>query len=353
MRLSLFEADLEKDRPIILEILNRNRDYHVDDSRYDWLYLKNPAGKARVWLARDDHQRKIIGAAAALPRLMWVRERQELCQVLADFSIDPAFRTLGPAIKLNRMSLTPVLDGTSALAYDFPSRSMAVAHRWLQFQPVGKLLRFVRPMSLDACLRVDPKFGKVKQVANGLLRTAQKLYPCRNIDKHFSFCCEPAAPGTFDDSFSILDNLVGVRYPVCGSRNAAYLKWRYGMNTLRQFYTLRLMRNNELSGFAIYVLKDLGKRQRLFVYDLYGEEKLSTQRNLLIALCRVGDERNVDAIEVSVLHSNPWIGILKRFGFRQRSPAADVFRFTRKDCALFGISGSADNWFITQGDRDT
>lgn len=349
MSLSIFEADLEKDKQAIIDILDQNRDYGVDSGRYEWLYLSNPFGAASVWLAKDEDNGKVIGAAAALPRSVWVLGKLATCHVLADFSIDQKYRSLGPALKLNRMSLAPVLDGSIPFAYDFPSDRMAVAHRWMKVEPIGKLLRYVRPIRIDS--QIEKFFGKglVGKGMNLFGNMALNALSSRNIDRTYSVRYQKIEADTFDASFTELDNLVGPKFKVCGSRNQAYLTWHYALNPLRPYFLVRLLQNDLLCGYAIFTINE----RRMYVYDLYSKDLVAVKRNLLSVLLRLAISEEIEAIEMSLLNLNPWIPFLKKCGFLLRPPPSDIFVFLGKDSPLNGIVNVADNWYMTQGDRDT
>ena len=349
MKLSIIEANLNKDRDTVIDILNQNRDYEVDTKRYEWLYLKNPFGPARVWLMKDEDHAKFIGAAAALPRSVWVKGDLIKCYILADFSIDPHYRSLGPALKLNRVSLTPVFDGEIPFAYDFPSDRMAVAHRWLKVEPIGSMLRFVRIVRLDSEIVKFLGKGYSSRMLSCLGNALLKACPPHNLNPKYSFNYEKIEPHTFNESFSDLDSVFGPGFTVCGSRNHTYLTWRYALNPLRRFYLLSLKRDGLLCAYAIITLKN----KRMHVYDFFSQDKVTTKRNLLTALLRTAASEKVEGIEVALLHTNPWIPMLKKYCFILRPPASDIFVFIGKDSPFDGLVNIADNWYMTQGDRDT
>jgi len=350
LKISILNADLNKDRQAIIDILNQNRDYEVDSYRFEWLYLKNPFGPANIWLAMDKDVDKVIGAAAALPRMIWVKGKPTLCHVLSDFSVDQQYRSIGPALKLNRMSLTPVFDGDIPFAYDFPSDQMAVLHRWLKFEPIGEILRYVRPMRLES--RIENFLGKgfLSKAISLFGNAALKMYPLRKIDRTYSVKYEKIESHSFDESFTELDRLVGPRCIVSGVRDQAYLTWHYALNPLRKFFLIKLVHDDTLCAYAIFTFKD---RKRIQVYDIYSTDSVIVKHNLLLSLLRTAYLEKAEAIEMSLLNTNPWIPFLKKHGFFLRSPSFEIFVFSQKDSLLDNIVNLAGNWYMTLGDRDT
>jgi hypothetical protein len=352
MQIAIFEADLEKDKQKIIKIFNENRGNTTDSIRYDWLYLRNPAGIARVWLARDDNNNKHIGAVAALPRDVWVKGKMVKCHILSDFSMDQKYRSLGPAIKLNRLSITPALEKQVPFSYDFPSKTMAAAHRWLKFEPMGKMIRFARPIQANSQIKKIPviRAELFSAILNNILKKIFELIPPYKLDKAYSFAEQKIGESNFDSEFTQLDTFIGPKFTVCGVRNKEYLNWRYGQNPIRAFHLIKLLRKNTLCGYAIFYFSP---DKRMIVYDLYSDASTGIERNLIAGLLFKAKSHNIETIEISLLNSNPWISILKKYGFILRPSPADVFTFLSNDSPFNGIVDNSDNWYMTTGDRDT
>ena len=69
-----------------------------DNRRYDWLYLENPDGPARVWIAYDTDEKKVVGSGGAIPRRISVGGSELLACIMADFWIDPQIESFGPSV---------------------------------------------------------------------------------------------------------------------------------------------------------------------------------------------------------------------------------------------------------------
>jgi len=106
-------ADLEKDRDIMISILERNRNRVDIDyiKRYDWIYLNNPYGRAKAWIIFDDKSNRPVGFTGVFPRPVYVEGEKYLAWNCGDFSIDKKYRTLGVALKLRRAAKLDVDNG--------------------------------------------------------------------------------------------------------------------------------------------------------------------------------------------------------------------------------------------------
>jgi hypothetical protein len=153
MTIFLRPADLESDRDLIVQHLARNLNPLSDGRRFDWLYRNNPHGKARVWMAFDTASQAVVGTAAAFPRRLYVGDRQAVGWVLGDFCIDEPYRTLGPALQLQRACLAAVDSEAVSFCYDFPSTGMMAIYKRLGISPCQHLLRLARPLRVDRKVR--------------------------------------------------------------------------------------------------------------------------------------------------------------------------------------------------------
>src|SRR5688572_2425883 len=126
MKLAIRDADLEKDREELIQFLYENLTKDSDGLRFAWLYLQNPCGVARVWVAVDLDSGRTVGVAAAFPRTFHVAGTERRVWVLGDFCFSNQSRSLGPALQLQRTCIGS-LEGDPW--YDFPSRSMMAVYK--------------------------------------------------------------------------------------------------------------------------------------------------------------------------------------------------------------------------------
>ena len=120
MRIVVREADLNAERAMLIEAFSRYLTPLSDNHRYDWLYLENPDGCAQIWVAHDAEGDQVIGSGTAIPRRLYVGGIEKLGCIFADFWIHPQYRSLGPALKLQRACMESMASGRFALFYDFP-----------------------------------------------------------------------------------------------------------------------------------------------------------------------------------------------------------------------------------------
>ena len=175
MTISVRSVDLETERTELLSILGRNLPEIPHARRFEWLYRNHPAGASWAWFAYDAQNRRPVGAASVFPRAMWAGDKVQICGQVGDFAIDREYRSLGPALALQRATFVPVQQGTLGWTYDCPphERGMSTFRR-LGMSPNTRMQRYVR------LLRTSRQVGKVlgnNRLAETVARLGDRLLP--------------------------------------------------------------------------------------------------------------------------------------------------------------------------------
>lgn len=339
-------ADLRLDRDVLIAVLARLLTPLSDERRFDWLYQGGPDGPAQAWIATQEDSGRAVGVAAAFPRRLFVAGKETMGCVLGDFCIDPHYRSLGPALQLQRECMRIVETRVFALGYDFPSLSMLAVYKRLGVQPRDRIIRFAKP------LRADRKIGesvKNRPIARGLAAVANQVMAWQDrgfrtknrwrISRH---------EGPFGEEFSLLARRVSPQFGICVARLAEYLNWRYQANPLRRYEILTARESNALAGYVI--LTQSGENAS--IVDLFGFEQTEMFRSLLAEVVLLLRERGVITVSMPILASHRRVGWLADLGFRPRESSPVVLlaagkRGTAPDC------GPDDGWFLMEGDRDS
>ena len=141
MSFSVLPVDLGNDNSVLIEMMRHHLTPLSNERRFNWLYKKNPEGQASVWVLIHSATNSIVGSAAFVPRRMYFGKEEVRCALLVDMWIHPEYRTLGPALKLQRACLDEVRARGYSLYYDFPQSSMLAVYKRLG---VEANLQFVR-----------------------------------------------------------------------------------------------------------------------------------------------------------------------------------------------------------------
>jgi hypothetical protein len=346
MNISVRPADLDADRDLIVKTLRRHLTPLSDHARFDWLYRYNPYGPARAWIALDTDDQTVVGVASAFPRRFYMRRGEEIGWVLGDFCVNNQYRSLGPALQLQRVCLEEVGSGASGFCYDFPSLRMMAIYKRLSVTPYGHLVR------LTKLLRVDRKIKEiikppvlahwVSLVGNSLLEfqldRLKKKNAKLNVAIHAGDCAE---------EFSALARRIGDQYGACVQRSAEYLNWRYLNNPLTQYEVLTARMHEALVAYVVFTQAG----EDGLVMDLFGIDDPIILRCIVNHVIVILWQRGVTAVNVALLESHPWVKILKSLGFKARESLPIIIYGPAS--AIQPNTTAGVQWFLMQGDRDS
>jgi hypothetical protein len=341
------EADLVSDRDALIEFLRQYLNPLSDQRRFDWLYLGNPWGVARAWLATESASREIVGMAAAFPRRFSVNRQTQHGWVLGDFCIHPARRSLGPALQIQRACLDGLGLGLEhgAIAYDFPSQGMLAIYRRLHTKPslqitrLAKLLRAERYIGdrVGATVAARP----LVTVANSLLRFRDRV-----VGKSGSYAIQKESK--FSAEFTLLAGQAFQDTAIYVERQAEYLNWRYFDNPLRRHELLTARRNGQLAGYLVWSQNG----EDAVIMDLLAAEATDVLPELLTEAFELLRRSNAAILSAPVSRSHPHYAILSRAGFHPRE-TCDVVTFGTTKSHDRSVTNWNDSWSLSDGDRDS
>jgi len=347
MNITVRPADLEIDRELLIHTLFRYLTPLSDDSRFAWLYRNSPHGPARAWIAsRTDNNHDIIGIASAFPRRIYVNDSVELGWVLGDFCIKDQYRSLGPALQLQRACLTEVDSGGMTFCYDFPSTSMMAVYKWLGIPPFGKMLRLAKPLRVDRNIK---KIVKVPSLAAGLTAGGNLLLRVRDRRSQGNGALMISFhEGNCGEEFSELARQVRGQYGLCVQRSAEYLNWRYLNNPLCRNKILTVRRDSVLLAYAVFTHSS----EDTTIVDLFGVDDPVIIGGLIERVVDLSRKRGLITVNIVMVESHPWVTLLRRLGFMVRESKPVVVYPTVASRSRRSIV-DANNWLLMQGDRDS
>jgi len=338
-------AEVDGERATLTAFLSTYLSPDANDTRYEWLYCKNPAGIARVWVACEAETGRIVGVSAAFPRRIHYRGQEARGYVLGDFCIHPDYRSLGPAVGLQRNSLEDLSKEGAELIFDFPSTSMLAIYKRLQIEPQESAIRFAKPLRADGQIqkRIPNKAaGRTLAVAaNVALRLRDAGF---GRSRAWTISEETAPCG---EEFTLATRQWVSRMGICADRSAGYLNWRFLQHPQRRYHLLTARKNGRLCGYLIYHWAG----EDATVVDLLAEED-QVCKTLLVETIAAMRGRGVDTLSAPFLGSNAGREILEDCGFRPRESTPVVVLTLPWAANPQGDQG-ADHWYLMHGDRES
>lgn len=337
-------ADLVAERLALIELLRRLLTPESDEKRFEWLYCTSPHGTARVWVACESSDGAMIGAAAAFPRRISFQGQERIGWVLGDFCIDKRYRSLGPAVQLQRACLDVAATTPGAFCYDFPSKGMMAIYERLGIRLAGTLVRWAKP------LRVTRKIESIVRsrfLAKTLGRPAEIALAQRGWEGDRTAGTLQLHEGACGEEFDALNTRVCKQPGIFSVRNAEHLNWRYLAHPSAKHEILAARRGDVLIGYAVFT--QLGNEAR--VLDLCSADEPDLIALLLAGVVRQVRPRGVATVSMNAGNSHPWNAVFERAGFKPRE-ASPVVTYAPGEPLLFSSEQPAA-WYLMQGERDS
>ncbi len=327
--------------------LNATRRNPTDEARFDWLYQANPDGEAVLWAIRHAETNEMVGFTVALPRRMLVDGELRTCWNGADFSILPKYRTLGLAMKLRRAAKEGVDAGRVDFLYAHPNERMAVIHAKVGHQPVGRMLRYAKPLRAAPYLHEKLGRGTLAAVA-GWVVDPMLPFGSREWRHRASTEVRLVESPKFDERYDRLFDESARCARAIGVRDGRYLNWRYAENPLYATHALEASEGGRLRGYLLFRVEG----DSASIKDVFPPNDEAAARDLIAAMIHGGRRRGLKSASMTTLEGNPWDARFAEFGFRLRPESSEMFGYAPADCAWRDIVLDKQSWFLTVGDRD-
>lgn len=138
------EGEAARDRDAVLAVWQGNlgQDARMA-AKYDWFYLRAPAGAPVLQLLMHTGSLAPVGACSAGRRRM-LRDGHEIrAGVLVDLAVTPEHRTLGPALILQQGLFAAGRRELQQL-YGFPNPKAAPVFKRIGYRKLGEMVRYAR-----------------------------------------------------------------------------------------------------------------------------------------------------------------------------------------------------------------
>jgi GNAT superfamily N-acetyltransferase len=345
--LTVRAADLQRDRGSLVRFLSQFLSPEADDRRFGWLYLRNPHGEAKGWLALRSGSDEIVGASFLFPRRVYLGGTEATASVLGDFCIHPDYRSLGPAVQLQRATLAGLAQNGQAAGYDFPNRGMLSVYTRLGIKSQEEMIRFAKPLRVKRQVEKRVKWRPLaRALASGgdwMLRVTEGLQSREGgfgIGLHQGRCGEE-----FSKLSEGSPRSSGVRI----ARTAEYLNWRYREHPRRNYEIATARRGQQLEAYAVFSTSD--DREQGYVVDLEAAAGSPAKDTLLLWVVRLLRERGALTVSAHLTSTHPWTEVFRKAGFRARE-SSPVMVYLSKHPGGNAFPG-AQKWFLMDGDRES
>lgn len=193
----------------------------------DWQYRRNPAGPARITLARDPANGALAGQFVMVPFRVRYRQEVHLAGLALNVLTHPAYRRRGVFAGLATSAFARCREEGLVFMLGFPNPPAYEGYiQRLGCADLGRLAVMLRPLAPERLLR--RRLG-IDVVADRLAR----LWLAR-VDTGAERAAAAGPDGMvverldrFPAAVNLLDRAAGARFPIMVVRDAGYLNWRF------------------------------------------------------------------------------------------------------------------------------
>jgi Acetyltransferase (GNAT) domain len=326
----------------LIGLFGRHLPVQSNEKRFDWLYRQNPYGQARAWIAIDPEKEKIVGAAAAFPKSFYFQGTAKLGLVLGDFCLDEQYRSIGPALQLQRACLQ-ALAAPYDFCYDFPSATMMAIYKRMGIPQTSSFVRWTK------ALRVDSKLQSIvgsKFVARTVGVMANALIASHGWKGTRDACQVEVHQGPCGEEFTSLDQKLGAS-GVRAKRTAEYLNWRYLAHPSKTHVLLAARKGGVLVGYIVLeVAKDHTR-----IGELISIETPAVAARLLDGAVKIARRDGAHSVHMAVSQNHPWNALFERAGFRPRE--ASPFVVVTRPGATIRETDFKEGCYLAEGERES
>src|SRR5690348_7453175 len=190
------------DRAIVLALLAEYLPGTDVERRLEWLYERNPHGRALTYVAFEEASGAPMGLTSLFPRKVAIAEKQRLGSIGGDGFVRPIFRRRGVATKLHTACLGAMTGAGIEFMYGAPEPNNLQALIKAGSRVVTQLRRFARPRAWQRAARIFAKIGCAR---------SPELLPLEGADARVDAIWERASGGA----------------RVMPVRDAAHYAWRF------------------------------------------------------------------------------------------------------------------------------
>lgn len=304
-------------------------------------YAENPAGQGTAILLYPQGQTCPSGVQGLHPRLFHFGTRRLRAAGLADYAVDSAHRSLGPALMLMRRGIELGAERFD-LTYGLPNQKAAAVVARAGLKRVGMVRRYAKPLrSRDQLAqRLPPALAAVcAPLVDAALRLRDAV---RSVGFRKRLDCRDA-----DWSDKALDQLWERRPStlLLSDRSAAMLRWRFGAPE-RGDWKLCIAQDEDgaVQGHVVWRMQD-GFAE---IGDFFSTDPDALTAPLMLAFTRLARRAGAISVSVTFFGREPVASALRASGMVLRPQEAPLFKLPGGPIELDAI----EHWYLTSFDND-
>lgn len=344
------KADLVEDRQLILDFWRANHPRSLE-WKFNRIYLQNPDGPARVWLAVHAESGGLSGMTAFFPRIVFIKKVPFKAMVAGDFMVAPQHRNASAAIQLQKAALSELGEAGVDLIYGIPNQKAEIVLKRIGYRKLGAFSTMVKPIEIDrwlsdrgiACIPAwifAPIFNLVLKSIPLKMWISHGGYPCEKL-----FC--------FDSRFNSTLCELSENYDFCGKRTAERLEWKFGRHHKGNPIIFSVFDTG--GSTALGYIEAIPYENTLDIADFMIPRDPAAADSLMAFFLRSARRLNASSAEVCFFENDMAKKLFRRWGFFSRHDPPRNVNVCCSDHVWEKLQqgGSESNRLLTKFDEDT
>lgn len=338
------EADLDISHHAIKALWAANLKGHNPESvraKLDLGYLHNPAGLGTALMLYPVGDDSPKGVQGLHPRVFHFGDRRIRAAGLADYTVDAAHRSLGPALMLMRHGVA-LCKERFELTYGLPNHKAASVFARAGLSRFGVVRRYAKPLATHGRLAGCMPAWLARRSATLLDLALAAHDRLRALSTHARLECADAA---WDDpSFDVLW-AQRPRGLLLSERSGRMLRWRYASRAGANWRVcIARDRVGTAHGYLVWRIN----QEFLEVGDFFSTDPLVRTTALMLAFARFARPLGASSMSVAFFGSSRIVERLKASGLRMRPQETPLFVMPGMPACLEG----PELWYFSGFDDD-
>ena len=323
--------DIKEDKNESLKLMKKvfGTQSEVGDPKfYDWQYINNPFGLARIMGFFDG--KKLVSQVASIPSALSVNGSIDICPMTVNIATDPVFR--GKHLTNSLFKFLHKEEIKSSFTFGMPNKVSISLHKKLGYADLKLtvLFKIIRPFHFFHL---------------NMFSSLEKII-FRPKDNTENIIVSDSFP---ESKFTTKSESIIFRV-----RDSTYLKWRYEKIPTRKYY--KLVHKNALDNYLIARNLQINKKNLIIIVEINADTHFIA-RDLVNAICNYAFKfTNADRVVAAFFKHSQQYHDLKSCGFFQ---LPDLLRphplsLCVKTLTFTGNLDRTDprNWYFSLGDFD-
>ena len=315
--------------------------------KYQWFYQRNPY-PTKLWVMKLKGNHKAVGVGGVGYRPFYAGGKTLIGAMGVDFAIDREYRTLGPALQLQRTVIESATKDADFL-YGFPSDRAEVLVKHAGYHKIGEFTRLIKVLRSRDYLEMAVKNRALAAVTSIPLDLLLRL---RSISR-LLVSGDYYSSDTFENTSHIYDLLwerLASEDLLMSERNSKFMDWRYFQCPEIKYKIFGLKDHaNSLQAFIIYHRRDRKVEIADLVCPQDGKDRVI--QSLLWNFEKYSFSAGANLIGINLIGAAGLTQLLRSMGYwhnkKQKQP---LYIYTKKNAILLDLFKDLDHSYWLGGD---